>query len=179
MHHAVALGAVGVGGVLQGDVFAGQLAVGIKSRRVPAPGFAAAFHQAGTQQRGRVGPAKQAGPDGFDAGLVIGRVQVAQEAVHLQHARLAPIPGCRLAGDGVEHGRLRVGGIWRQAAERLAAARSDRRAAAHDALAVGHQPGRGTQVKERVTFCRKVAVGERIPFAEQAGAGIPGPAVLG
>ena len=181
MHQAVALAAVGVGGILHGHKFRLELTLRVECGRVPAisliPAVACAFHQTGAHQGSGVGPTERAILQGGDTGVVVGIGQVTQEAVHLHPARRSPVPGCGLTRGGVQHRGLRVAGIRGQVVERAPVAGVHRRPAAHVAVAETFHPLGRAQVEQGIAGGGEIAVAQRVPAAEGAGAGVPGAAV--
>ena len=154
-----------------------QLAVGRKCCRLPGIVVLAAFlrlrNDAGGQQRSRVGPTELAVCDRVSPRRCIGVAQVAEEAVHLHHARLLPVPRCQRR----HASRMRsfgVGRVRRQVKQRCAVT----------AVVAGPPPAtryprvssHSAVVRSRrcVAGRREIAIGQRVPLAKDAPALIPG-----
>ena len=171
VRHAMALGAVLVGGILDAHKLGLELAVRLESIRVPGPPVARAFDEARPEQGCRDGVAKLAGLQAFDAGCVVGFGGMAQQAVHLHHTRLGPIPRRGLPGSRVKDAGFRA--AERTGQQRLAGARCGRRAAADDTRTRDFEPFGSREVQPLVARLCQVAVGQRVELAKEAAGGVP------
>ena len=174
VHQAMALPAVGVGGVLDGDEFLAQLAIFFEGISIPGVAILPLGDNTTAQQGGGIGPAELARLQGAEARLVVGGRGVAQEAVHLDHAEFLPVPVDQLAGLRVDEVGFGIAGGNRKLGEQLPIPAVLGGSAANMAGAIEHDPGGGAQVDELIFRAGKIAISEGIPLAEIAGAAIPG-----
>ncbi len=176
VNQPVTLSAVLVGRLLHHHVVGLELAVGGEGVGIPLPPAVDLLHEAGSQQGCRVCPPEFACFERVDACVVVRRGDVAQEAVHFNDARFLPVPGHEFADLRVDDVVFERVGIIAQFGQLLAVAPVFRRATAHVPCAQNLYPCGRCQIDVAGIVGRQIAIGQRVPAPEVAGAAVPGAA---
>ena len=172
MHCAMAGGAIGVARVLNLQDLAVDETLCGEGRPVPCPAFRAGLDDVQSEEGGRVGVGKTASANRSRARGQVGSLQMAEETVHFHGPGCEPIPYSSIPGC-VQERRLRIIDARFQGGQWFSGTRGRGRTATGHAITVEHQPFGGRQIETLVAGLRQKAISQRIPLAEQAGAGVP------